>query len=450
MLKSVELNRKLTLFAVVIIGLSIMAPGTVFTTYGIAAQITEGKVPAAYILAVIALSFTAYSYGQMVKAYPVAGSAYSYVQRAFNSSKMGFIVGWALFTDYLLLPMVNYLIAGIFMSSMIPQIPAYVWIFLLIILTTFVNVRGIKLVGTVNTLLMVYSILVIVLFCILSIVTVLKGEGTGTLLTATPFYDANFSFPLILAGASLLCFSFLGFDSITTLSEETIDAQKTIPRAIFIILFAGATIFVIVSYIASLVQPDFNAFVDPEAASVEMALMIGGNAYVAFFLGATLVGTFASGLAAQASVSRVLYAMGRDGIFPTKFFGYVHPKFKTPSRNIILVGFISLLALVMSLEVATSFINFGALVAFLFVNISVIVHYFYREKHTSLSGTIKYLILPIIGASFIIWLISGLDYHSLILGGSWTTLGIIYLIYLVKVKGMDNIVIAYDETDKVS
>ncbi|WP_026678736.1 APC family permease [Fictibacillus gelatini] len=445
-MEKANLNRRLTLFSVVMIGLSIMAPATVFSTYGIASQITEGKVPAAYIVAAIALAFTAYSYGQMVRAYPTSGSSYTYVQQVFHPH-LGFLVGWALFTDYLLLPMVNYLIAGIFMSSILPAIPSYVWIFLLIGTTTLVNLRGIKLVGIVNTFLMAYSILVIFLFCFLSIKSVLAGMGTGTLLSAKPFFISVHSFSFILAGASLLCFSFLGFDSITTLAEETIDAPKIIPKAIFIILCTGAVIFIVVSYIASLVQPDFKAFTNPDAASVEMARMIGGNLFISFFLGATLVGTFASGLAAQASVSRVLFAMGRDSVLPKKFFGYVHPRFKTPAFNIILVGIISLLALVLSLTVATSFINFGALVSFLFVNLSVIVHYFIKNKNHSFKGAVSYLILPLIGAGFIVWLFVGLDIHSIILGSCWTVLGVIYLIYIVKFKSMNSISISFDENN---
>ncbi|ULT58676.1 APC family permease [Neobacillus drentensis] len=445
-MKKANLNQRLTLFSVVMIGLSIMAPGTVFSTYGIASQITEGKVPAAYAVAAIALAFTAYSYGQMVKAYPTSGSAYTYVQQAFNPY-MGFLIGWALFTDYLLLPMVNYLIAGIFISSVIPAIPSYVWILLLIGMTTVINIRGIKLVGVINTLLMVYSILVIVLFSFLSIKSVLDGTGTGTLFSTSPIFDSGHSFSLILAGASLLCFSFLGFDSITTLAEETIDPTKTIPKAIFIILITGALIFIGVSYISSMVQPDFTAFTNPDAAAVEMATMVGGNLFTSFFLGATLVGTFASGLAAQASVSRVLFAMGRDSMLPKKYFGYVHPRFNTPIFNIVLVGAISLLALVLSLTVATSFINFGALVAFLFVNLSVIAHYFNRKKERSVKGIVSYLILPLIGAGFIVWLLSGLNVHSIILGICWTVLGVFYLMYLVKFKGMKSVSLKFDENN---
>ncbi|MBT2655589.1 APC family permease [Bacillus sp. ISL-18] len=443
-MEKTNLNQRLTLFSVVMIGLSIMAPGTVFSTFGITTQITEGKVPAAYAVAAIALGFTAYSYGQMVKVYPTSGSAYTYVQHSFNSH-IGFLVGWALFTDYLLLPMVNYLIAGIFMSSVLPSIPTYVWILLLIGMTTIINIRGIKLVGVINTLLMVYSILVIVLFCFLSIKSVLEGTGTGSLFSTSPIFESKQSFSLILAGASLLCFSFLGFDSITTLAEETIDATKTIPKAIFIILITGALIFIVVSYIASLVQPDFRAFTNPDAAAVEMATMVGGNVFTSFFLGATLVGTFASGLAAQASVSRVLLAMGRDSMLPKRFFGYVHPRLKTPILNIVLVGAVSLLALVLSLTVATSFINFGALVAFLFVNLSVIAHYFIRKKDSSVRGIVTYLIFPLIGAGFIVWLLSGLNVHSIILGISWTILGVIYLMYLVKFKRMKSVSLKFDE-----
>lgn len=111
--KNPKLQRSLTLFPVVLFGISFMALGTVFSTYGIASQLSHGMVAGSYLLALIIMLFTAYSYGQMAKAFPVSGSAYTYAQKSINPY-VGFLAGWTILMDYLLIPMVNYLIFGIF------------------------------------------------------------------------------------------------------------------------------------------------------------------------------------------------------------------------------------------------------------------------------------------------------------------------------------------------
>lgn len=439
------LNRRLTLASVVIFGLSVMAFGTVFATYGIVAQITQGMVPAAYIFALVALLFTANSFGQMVKAFPVSGSAYTYAQKAFHP-RVGFLVGWVLLIDYLLLPMVNFIVFTNFISPMFPSIPVYVWILLLASSITFLNVRGIKIVTNVNAIIMIYSLIVVALYSFLSIKSVFGGVGIGALFSSLPFYNSEQPFSLVIAGAAILCFSFLGFDSVTTLAEETIDARKTIPKAIFIIILTGATVFVIVSYLSHLVHPDVNSFQNPDSATVEIAAAIGGNLFTAIFLGATIVGTFASALSAQASVSRVLFAMGRDSVLPKKWFGYVHPRYKTPSFNLLLVGGLSfVIALTLDLATAASFMNFGALIAFLFVNLSVISYYFVKQKQRTFRGIVFYLVLPLIGAGFMIALLAGLDKHALLLGGGWTLCGVIYLFCITKFFGVQTLQLELDD-----
>lgn len=296
-----------------------------------------------------------------------------------------------------------------------------------------------------NSVFIGISFLVIVLFCILSIKSLTEGMGAGTLLSSLPFYSPAHSFSYLLAGASLLSFSFLGFDSVTTLAEESIAPQKNIPRALFIILLLGTLIFVTVSYLATLVHPDYHQFTNADSAAVEIAAMLGGNLFVSLFMVSMIVGTFSSGLSSQASVSRVLYAMGRDSMLPSKWFGYLHPRFKTPVLNLLLVGIISTIALAISLTTATSLINFGALIAFLFVNLSVIVHYFRTCQKHSVRSLVLNVFIPAVGATFIVWLLIGLNKYAIILGGSWTILGIIYLIYLLKFKNLNTIQLELDE-----
>ncbi|MET3293210.1 UNVERIFIED_CONTAM: putrescine importer [Brevibacillus sp. OAP136] len=425
------LNRRLTLFPLVLFGLATMAPGTVFTTIGIASQVSEGMLPASYIFALLALLFTAYSYSKMVQAFPIAGSAYSYTQKSI-SPHMGFLVGWVLLTDYLFLPMVNYLIVGIFLSSTFPSIPKYVWIILIVSVVTFIAIRGNKGTTKVNFLANIYNILIILFFCILSIRHVLNGEGTGTLFLLDPLFNPETSFSYVLAGASLICFSFLGFDSVTTLAEETVNPKKNIPRAIFIVVLFSGSIFILVSYIAFLVKPDFNSFQHADSAVLEIAKLIGGNLFMSFLLAKTIAGCFGSGLSSHASVARVLYAMGRDGVLPKKVFGYIHPKFQTPSLNILIVSLIALSTVFIDLGTIASFINYGALIAFMFVNLSVISHYYMKGSKRLPKETFLYLILPLIGLLFNVWLITSLDIHSIILGSVWTGIGIIYLVFLTN------------------
>lgn len=442
-MSEIKLVRGLTGKDLVVFGLSLMAPITIFTTFGIASEVTDSRVPLAYIFTALVLSLTGYCYAQMVKAFPISGSAYSYVHRAVNS-KVGFLVGWALLTSYALLPMVNYLVAAIFLYSIVPQIPYAFWIILLIVLNTLINIKGTRMASWVNSLLLIYSFLVVIIFSILSVRYVLASNEASALFTLTPLVGSGFEMSVIMAGASLLCFSYLGFDSITTLAEEVVEPKKTIPRAIYTIIGIGTFMFVVVSYLGTLVQPNYQNFTNLDSAAVELVGMVGGNLFTSLFLAGTLIGCFASGLASQASASRVLYAMGRDNMLP-KVFGTLSPKYQTPVFNLLLIAGISLLSLVMTLSLATSFINFGALVAFLFVNISVIFHYYIRENNRSLFGTIKYLIIPSLGAVFIIYFLLKLESTSVIFGAVWVTLGIFYLIYLVKFKGLNQINLAHSE-----
>lgn len=237
----------------------------------------------------------------------------------------------------------------------------------------------------------------------------------------------------IIAGATVLCFSFLGFDAVSTLSEETPDPKRVIPRAIFLTALYGGIIFVAVSYFIQLYFPDLTLINDPDNATPEIALYVGGKLFQSVLLCCTVVGALASGLASHASIARLLYVMGRDNVLPEKVFGYVHPKWKTPVSNILLVGVIALLALFLDLESAISLINFGALVAFSFVNISVFWFFFIRQKRNKTAKDVfSFLIMPLVGALmiFILWL--NLEVDSLRLWLIWGGLGVLYLVFITR------------------
>ncbi|MFD0474099.1 APC family permease [Nonomuraea thailandensis] len=308
------LRRTLGLRSVVLFGLAYLTPLIVLGIFGVVAETTAGASPSAYALALVAMLFTALSYGRMAAAFPVAGSAYTYVRRTVDS-RAGFLVGWAVLLDYFFLPMVIWLIGGSYLSAQFPSVPSWLWILAFIVLTTGLNLAGIKVADRANSLLMVFQILVLVFFVLLSAGHLISGQGAGALFDLSPFTGQGATLSTVAAGAAIAAYSFLGFDAVTTLTEETVEPTRTIPRAILLVALIGGGIFVLVSYVTQLVHPG-GAFADSSAAASEIARTIGGSLFGAVFLAGLVVAQFTSGLAAQASTTRLLYAMGRDAVLP--------------------------------------------------------------------------------------------------------------------------------------
>ncbi|UVH53904.1 APC family permease [Pseudomonas sp. CBSPBW29] len=424
-----RLQRTLSLGSVVLFGIAYMTPIIVLGTFGILAQSTAGMVPAAYLAALVAMFFTAMSYGRMASAFPVAGSAYSYVRKAI-SPKLGFIAGWAVLLDYLFLPMAIWLIGAAYLHSAFPAVPQWVWVLAFIGVTSVINIIGLKLANGINALLMLVQFLVLIAFVALCI-HYIGGDASKPLWTITPFFNGQMQMPLIMSGAAIACYSFLGFDAVSTLTEETRDPRRTIPRAIMLITLIGGLIFVGVSYFVQIAHPSFE-FTDVDSAAYEIARNIGGDLFVSIFLIGLIVGQFASGLSAQASGSRLLFAMGRDGVLPKSFFGTLHVRFGTPVNSILLCAVVALLALKLDVTTSTSFINFGAFLAFSLVNLSVIFHYWIGAKQRGLRELVLFLVFPIIGLVADLWLMVSLDHLAIYLGLSWLAIGLVYLGFLTR------------------
>ena len=428
----VQLRKTLTLVQVVMMGLAYLQPMTIFDTFGIVSGLTDGHVATAYIFALIAVLFTAVSYGKLVQRFPSAGSAYTYAQKAI-SPHVGFMVGWSSLLDYLFMPMINILLAKIYLEAIFPGVPSWIFVVALVGMMTAFNLRGIKIVANLNSIIVVVQVAIMVVFLGLLVRGVYMGEGMGTLATTKPFFSENAHVVPMITGATILCFSFLGFDGISSLSEETPNAGKVIPKAIFLTALIGGIIFVVVSYFLQLYFPDISRFKDPDASQPEIMLYVAGKFFQSVILCFSCVTVLASGMAAHAGVSRLLYVMGRDGVFPEKLFGYVHPKWRTPTFNVLLVGAVAMSAVTFDLVTATALINFGALVAFTFVNLSVISQFYIREKRNrTLKDHINYLILPVIGALTVgaLWL--NLESSSMTLGLVWGAIGLGYLAFITN------------------
>lgn len=425
-----HLTRSLGLTSLVLFGLAYMTPLIVLGIFGVVAEVTGGASASAYLLALVAMLFTASSYGRMAAAYPVAGSAYTYVRRTIDS-RVGFLVGWAVLLDYLFLPMVIWLIGGAYLQAEFPAVPGWVWIVAFVLITTVLNILGIKVADRTIYIMMTFQVLVIVVFVALSIGSVVSQHGAGGLLSAHPFINSTSSFAMVSAGAAIAAYSFLGFDAVTTFTEETKNPTRTVPRAIMLIALIGGGIFILVSYTTQLVHPG-GQFTDASSAAFEIAVTIGGNVFGAIFIAGLVIAQFASGLAAQASASRLLYAMGRDGALPRRLFGEVSRRFRSPVFNIVIIGIVGLVAMFMDVATSTSFINFGAFTAFTMVNVSVIVYYAKERRRGHRLNPIVYLVIPAIGAVITGYLLTKLDVNAIVLGLSWLVVGIIVLAVVTK------------------
>jgi putrescine importer len=430
MTQTIKLDRTLGLWSVVLFGLAYMTPMIVFGTFGALASASQGTTAMAYFIAALAIFLTAASYGIMAKVYPVAGSAYTYARKSLNSGA-GFLVGWAVLLDYFFLPMVIWLIGAAYLTSAFPAIPAWVWIVGFIMLTTAVNVIGIAFANRVNVVLMLVQLSVLVAFVALAARYVAALNGAGGLASVRPFFEAGVPFSASVAGAAIAAYSFLGFDAVSTLTEETREPTRTMPKAIMIIAVIGGIIFTGSAYITQLAHPG-GEFTSVDSAASEIALMIGGDVFVTVFLATLVVAQFTSGLAAQASVGRLLFAMGRDGVLPAGIFGKLHEKWRTPVLNLVFVGIVGLLALTLDITTSTSFINFGAFLAFTAVNVSVIALYLQGNAVVRPLGPILGLAVPAAGAVCDLFLLWNLDGHAKLLGIVWLVIGIGYLAYLTR------------------
>lgn len=426
------LNRILPLSSLVFYGLAFMVPLTIFTTYGLATETTHGMVALTYLLTTSCMAFTAFSYVRMTKAYPVAGSVYTFVHKSINPH-LGFMSGWTILIGYMFLPMLNYLVSSMYLSTAIPQVPQWVWIVAMIVIVTIVNHLGIRVTDLFNKGIVWLQIIFLAVFVIIVIKYIVGGGGAGTLLDVSAFVNTTelvkdgMGLPVLFTGASLLALSFLGFDAISTLSEEAVNPEKNIGRAIMIACVGAGTAFMVLTYILQLSWPTaWFEMVDPDN-SYEVIQKVAGAGMAYFFTAAYSIGCLASSISSVASASRVLYGMGRDQILPKKIFGYLNPKRKTPTYSIIIMGVISLAALFISLTTAASLLNFGALLGFTMVNISVIAHYFVREKQRRGKDLIRYLIAPLIGATFTLFIWVNLTATSKLLGFAWLGIGLIYL-----------------------
>lgn len=430
-----ELNRALRFRHLLAYGMVFMVPIAPMGIYGFVAAPALGMVPLVYIVGIVAMFFTALSYRWMSQEFPIAGSVYSYVQRGLNAH-VGFLAGWMIMADYLLAPALLYGFTGTWLNALVPAVPIWVFIILFVAINTFVTGRGITVAARANFLLLGIELVALAVFIAFAINYVfLQGGGTGGLSLDPVYQPGNVDFSFIAAATSIAVLSFLGFDGISTLAEETHRPERTVGNATVAALIILGLIFIVQTYLAALVQPDFSRL-SPELAFFEIGREAGGAFLYYFLLVVNVIAVgIANALAAQLAISRILYSVSRDGMLPASgFLSKIHPSYRTPFNATVFVGVVTLLvALVFSLDTITKFVNFGALTAFMALNLSVISYFFFRRGRRGGSGIVFYGLFPLLGFLIIGYVWLNFDAGTFLFGFLWLAAGVV--IGAVKTKG---------------
>lgn len=427
-----ELKRALSFKDLLFYGMVFMVPIAPMGIYGYVTDVSNGMAPLAYIIGIIAMIFTALSYARMSQAFPISGSVYSYASRGINPH-VGFFAGWSLLLDYILTPALVYLVAGYALQEMLPILPYWGWIALFVIINTAVNFRGIELTAKTNIALLFFELFVLVAFVVVAFIAVLKGVGQGAFTIDPIWKPEGFSMDMVMAATSLAVLSFLGFDAISTLAEEAKDPKKIVGKATVTALFLVGGLFVFQTYLAGLIWPDHTTFDNPDTAFYAVAQLAGGDwLRILVALGTAVAWGIGDGLVAQAAISRLLYSMSRDKMMPA-FLGKVHPKYQTPYMSTLFVAAIAIIiGAVLSLDLLTSMVNFGALTGFMFLHASVVSHYIIKNKQTDVTSLFKYLLLPAAGFCIIFYVWMNLQPQAKMVGFAWLAIGFVYTAYKTK------------------
>ena len=431
--RSGHLKRILSRRDLILYGLVILTPTAPYPVYGVVQQTSHGHAALSYLVAMVAMLFTAASYGKMSGVFPSAGSTYTYVQNALNP-QVGFLAGWAMILDYFLIPLLSVIYSALTANRLLPQVPYWIWAALFTVAITLINVRGMRVTARAGNVMMALMTVCAVLFVVLAARWVVAHHGVAGLIAPTVFYDPRFfSLKPLLLGAGIASVSYIGFDAISTLAEDTINPEADVSIATVLVCVIQTVFCVVTVYLAALVWPDFNSYPESETVILDIGQRAGGPWMLGFLTFILLVAGLASALTGQAGASRLLLGMGRDGVISRQIFAHVDPRYSTPSRSVYLMGAVSLAgSLLLHFQLAVELLNFGAFVGFILVNLSVIRHFYLRLRRRSGLALATNLIFPLAGAAvcFYVWL--NLSSMARMAGFAWLGLGVIYLAVITR------------------
>jgi len=466
------LKRSLTLSDLILYGIIVIQPVAPMSVFGVLSDRGRGHVVTTILIAMVAMLFTAFSYGRMARAYPSAGSAFTYVGQEINPA-LGYITGWSMVMDYMLNPMICIIWCSQQAHVFAPGVPYAVWAVFFGAVFTFLNIQGIKTSARVNTLLAAGMGAVVAIFFVAAARYIFGNPRDGAAFFTRPFYDPQmWNVKAVLGATSVAVLSYIGFDGISTLSEEAENPRRNILLATVLTCFVIGILSAVEVYAAQLIWPASQPFPNSDTAFTYVAGRAWGPlfAVVGFTL---LVANFGSGMGAQIGAARLLYGMGRSSALPKSFFGVVDAKRHVPRNNVIFVGVIALVgAFVLSYGLGAEMLNFGALIAFMGVNLAAFYRYHVREGGGNriiplvIAGLVIALVLvpyqnflilgaaafglivlalwtpPLAGFTICFFLWKNLSWKAWIVGGIWMIVGIAFGAW--KTKGFKGTLINFD------
>jgi len=439
-----KLSRVLSLWDLVFYGIILITPIAPVGIFGVACQLSHGHAVTSILAAMIAMIFTAFSYGRMAALYPSGGSAYVYVGRELNP-RLGFLAGWAMFLDYLMIPILNTIYVALTVGRLVPGIPYVVWVLMTASSITVLNLCGIRYTARTNQVLLAGMCVVIGLFFVQSTRFLFRLAGWSALFSAQPFYSPNtFDIHSLGTATSLAALTYVGFDGVTTLTEETKDPKRTVPLATMLVCLITGLLSALQVYLAQRSWPDYRTFSDLETAFLDVSGRVGGHTLFQGMAIVLIVACFGSGLTGQVSAARLLFSMGRDGVLPRKIFGHLDAKRSSPTYNLVLLGIVAFVgAMLLSYERAVALVNFGAFLSFMGVNIAAVKRCSGLPR--SVGRFLTEVAPPACGFLFCGWIWLSLPRQAQFAGFGWLAVGLIYSMLRPKIFNTQSELVGFTE-----
>src|SRR6266481_3202390 len=435
-----RLRRSLTLWDLILYGVIVIQPVAPMSVFGVLSDRGHGHVVTTILIAMVAMLFTAISYGKMARAYPSAGSAYTYVGQELHPA-LGYITGWAMVMDYILNPLICTVICSKLTQNILPGMPYWALAIGFAVVFTALNLRGIKTSARINDVLAAGMTIVVVIFFAFVIRFVWGLHVYGAGFFTRPFYNPEtFNFRSILHGTSIAVLTYIGFDAISTFSEEVENPRRNIMLATVLVCVITGVLSSLEVYAAQLVWGPKPFPPDKVESAFPLVALQAGGFFLFHLLNFTiLIANIGSGMGAQLGAARLLYGMGRSDGIPKNFFGALDPKNRIPRNNVIFVGAIALVgAFLISYEKGTELLNFGALLAFMGVNAAAFVHYYLRSSEKRWTN----FAFPVLGFFICLFIWRSLGPWAIVLGTVWMAVGVAY--GAVKTKGFKTDLVRFD------
>jgi amino acid transporter len=423
-----RLRRTLTLRDLILYGIIVIQPVAPMSVFGVLSERGRGHVVTAILIAMVAMLFTGVSYGRMARAYPSAGSAFTYVAQEVNPA-VGYVTGWSMVMDYMLNPLICTIWCAEQTHQFAPGIPLWGWKVFFAIVFTLLNIQGIKTSARINTIMAIFMGAVVALIFAAAARYILGHPHAEQGFFTRPFYDPRtFTYAGLFGCTSIAVLTYIGFDGISTLSEEAENPRRNILLATVMTCLVIGLLSAVEVYVAQLIWPAVEKFPDLDTAYVYVAARAWKPLFpiVGFTL---LLANFGSGMGAQIGAARLLYGMGRSNALPKSFFGVVDERHRVPRNNVVFVGAVALLgAFLLSYERGAEMLNFGALIAFMGVNLAAFLRYYVRAQEKKLTN----LVPPVLGFFICLALWLNLSRPAKLYGSIWMVAGILLGIWKTK------------------